>query len=77
MSGYVVCAVLAALVGYVAWSVWAELDLIRRDFAANEGGKRLPQRVRRQSDRLVYRTHSASEDVRPQPVQVVEVPAVR
>ena len=77
MNVYTVCAVLAALVGYVAWSVCAELDLIRRDFAANENGKRLPQRVRRQSDRLVYRTHSAPEGVRPQPVQVVEVPAVR
>lgn len=76
MNGYAVCAVLAALVGYVVWSVFAELRLIRRDFAANEAGKRLPWRVRRRSGLLVYRVHSVPEDDRPQAVPV-EVPAVR
>lgn len=57
MSIYAFCAVLTAAAICIAISVWAELDLIKRDFAANESGNRLPQRVRRQSDRLVYRMH--------------------
>lgn len=58
MSIYAFCAVLTASAICIALSAWAELDLIKRDFAANESGNKLPQRVRRQSDRLVYRTHS-------------------
>lgn len=63
MNFYAFCAVMAALIGYIALSVKVELALIQMDFEANAAGKRLPWQLRRQSGRLVYRVHSVPEDV--------------